>query len=155
MEIFLMGKENWRWGKKIEGRIYVQIPVNWRYIKRLKQNKCFFNAFWAFQVALVVKNLLANVGDIRCTFDPWVGKTSWRREWQPTPVFFPGESQGQRSLAGYSPWVAKSPLQLKWVSMHAKWLLSQRKKSRLRTRFRARKQEFFPDCAVKWRHGLG
>ena len=28
----------------------------------------------------------------------------WRREWQPTPVFLPGESHGQRSLAGYSPW---------------------------------------------------
>ena len=28
----------------------------------------------------------------------------WRRKWQPTPVFLPGESQGQRSLAGYSPW---------------------------------------------------
>ena len=31
----------------------------------------------------------------------------WRREWQPTPVFLPGESHGQRSLAGYSPWGAK------------------------------------------------
>jgi len=28
----------------------------------------------------------------------------WRREWQPTPVFLPGESHGQRSLAGYNPW---------------------------------------------------
>ena len=36
-------------------------------------------------------------------FDPWVGKIPWRRAWQPTPVFFPGESHGQRSLAGYSP----------------------------------------------------
>ena len=39
----------------------------------------------------------------RCEFDPWVGKIPWRREWQPTPVFLPGESHGQRSLAGYSP----------------------------------------------------
>jgi len=31
-------------------------------------------------------------------------KIPWRREWQPTPVFLPGESHGQRSLAGYSPW---------------------------------------------------
>ena len=37
-------------------------------------------------------------------FDPWVRKISWRRKWQPTPVFLPGESHGQRSLAGYSPW---------------------------------------------------
>ena len=34
----------------------------------------------------------------------WVGKISWRREWQPIPVFLPGEFQGQRSLAGYSSW---------------------------------------------------
>ena len=32
----------------------------------------------------------------------WVGKIPWRRKWQPTPVFLPGESSGQRSLAGYS-----------------------------------------------------
>ena len=39
----------------------------------------------------------------RCRVDPWVGKILWRRAWQPTPVFLPGESLGQRSLAGYSP----------------------------------------------------
>ena len=37
-------------------------------------------------------------------FDPWVRKISWRREWQPTPVFLPGEFHGQRSLASDSPW---------------------------------------------------
>ena len=36
-------------------------------------------------------------------FSPWVGKIPWRRAWQPTPPFLPGESDGQRSLAGYSP----------------------------------------------------
>ena len=41
---------------------------------------------------------------MRCGFHPWVGKTPWRRAWQPTPVFLPGESQGQRSLAGCCPW---------------------------------------------------
>ena len=40
----------------------------------------------------------------RCRFDPWVGKILWRRKWQPTPIFLPGEDHGQRSLAGYSPW---------------------------------------------------
>ena len=34
----------------------------------------------------------------------WVGKIPWRRKWQPTPVFLPGEPHGQRSLVGYSPW---------------------------------------------------
>ena len=37
-------------------------------------------------------------------FDPWVGKIPWRRAWQPTPVFVPGESKERRWLAGYSPW---------------------------------------------------
>ena len=32
----------------------------------------------------------------------------WRRKWQPTPVFLPGESHGQRSLVGYSPWGSPS-----------------------------------------------
>ena len=40
-------------------------------------------------------------------FDPWFGKMPWRRKWQPTPVFLPGKSHGQRSLAGDSPWGLK------------------------------------------------
>ena len=40
-------------------------------------------------------------------FNPWVGKTPWRRKWQPTPEFLPGKSHGQRSLVGYSPWGLK------------------------------------------------
>ena len=40
-------------------------------------------------------------------FNPWVGKISWRRKWQPTPVFLPGKSHGWRSLVGYSPWGRK------------------------------------------------
>ena len=40
-------------------------------------------------------------------FDPWVRKIPWRRKWQPTPVFLPGESHGQRGLEGYSPWGCK------------------------------------------------
>ena len=39
----------------------------------------------------------------RCGFNPWVGKILWKRAWQPIPVFLPGESSGQRILAGYSP----------------------------------------------------
>ena len=43
----------------------------------------------------------------RCGFNCWVGKIPWRRKWQPTPVFLPGKSHGQRSLAGYRPWGQK------------------------------------------------
>ena len=57
-------------------------------------------------------------------FHPWVGKIPWRRKWQLTPVFLPGESHGQRSLAGYSPWGLKesdtteSGLSLASLSIH-------------------------------------
>ena len=52
----------------------------------------------------VVKNPPANAG--RCKrhrFHPWVGKVLWRRAQKPSPRFLPGESRGQRSLAGCSP----------------------------------------------------
>ena len=40
----------------------------------------------------------------RPRFNPWVRKIPWRRAWQPPPGFLPGDSHGQRSLAGYGPW---------------------------------------------------
>ena len=40
----------------------------------------------------------------RRELDPWVGKIPWRRAWQPTPVFLPGESQGWGSLVGFRLW---------------------------------------------------
>ena len=39
----------------------------------------------------------------RCGFNPCVGKNTWGIKWKSIPVFLPGESHGQRSLAGYSP----------------------------------------------------
>ena len=53
----------------------------------------------------MVKNPPANAGKVRnMGSDPWVRKIPQRKKWQPTPVFLPGESHGQRSLVGYSPW---------------------------------------------------
>ena len=52
-----------------------------------------------------------------CRLDPWVGKIPWRKAWQPIPVFLPGESQGQRSLVGYSPWGHKR-VGHNWVTEH-------------------------------------
>ena len=49
----------------------------------------------------------------RCSFDPSVRKTPWRRKWQPTPVFLPEKFHGQRSLESYSPKVAKSQTKLR------------------------------------------
>ena len=56
----------------------------------------------ASQVVLVVKNVPANAGDMRHGFSPWIGKVPRRKAWEPTPVFLPGESHGQRSLVGCS-----------------------------------------------------
>ena len=57
------------------------------------------------KVELVVKNLPANAGDTRNVgWIPGLDPLYWRRKGQPTPVFLPGKSHGQRSLEGYSPW---------------------------------------------------
>ena len=50
-------------------------------------------------------------------FNPWAGKIPWRRAWQPTPVFLPGESHGQRHHR-----VAKSQSWLKRVSTHTQYM---------------------------------
>ena len=55
-----------------------------------------------FPASSVVKNLPAE--HEMWGFDPWVGKIPWKRKWQPTPVFLPGKSHGQWSLAGCSLW---------------------------------------------------
>ena len=60
-------------------------------------------------------------GDAGCKkheFDPWVGKIPWRRAWQPTPVFLPRKSHGQRNLVAMVHRVTKSRTWLKWLSMH-------------------------------------
>ena len=51
-------------------------------------------------MALTVKNPLQCR---RPRLDPWVGKIPWRRKWQPTLIFLPGESHGGNSVVGYSP----------------------------------------------------
>ena len=61
------------------------------------------DSFWASQGALVVKNLPATAGYITASI-PGSARFLWRRKWQPTLVFLPGEFHRQRRLAGYSPW---------------------------------------------------
>ena len=55
---------------------------------------------WAFQVAQWLRICLQCR---RCRSDPWVRKIPGRRKWQPTSVFSPGKSHGERSLEGYGP----------------------------------------------------
>ena len=54
----------------------------------------------------------------RYGFNPWAGKILWRRAWQPTPVFFPGEPHGRGAWQATVYRVAKSQTQLKQLSMH-------------------------------------
>ena len=54
-------------------------------------------------MVLVVKNPPAKTGNLSPEFDAWVGKIPWRRAWQPTPVFLPGEYHEQKILEGYNP----------------------------------------------------
>ena len=57
-----------------------------------------------FPHSSVGKKSACNAGDVRDTDSIPEGEDPWKRKWQPTPVFLPGESRGQRSLVGYSPW---------------------------------------------------
>ena len=79
----------------------------------------------AFLCSSISKESTCNVGvSLQCRrprFNPWVGKIPWRRKWQPTPVFLPRESHGQKSLAGCSPWGRKSQT---WLSY---WTTTTRK----------------------------
>ena len=55
----------------------------------------------------------------RHRFNPWVRKIPWRRKWQPTPVFLPGKSHGQRRLEGYNPWGGKESEVAEHACMYA------------------------------------
>ena len=65
----------------------------------------------------MVKNLLANEGDVRLRFDPWVGKFPRGMAWRPTPVLLPGEFHGQRSWWDTVHRVSKNWTCLKHFSM--------------------------------------
>ena len=74
---------------------------------------------WSFPSGAVIKNPPTNAGRRkRCRFNPWVGNIPCRRTWQPTPVFLPRKSHGQRSLVGYSPLGCKESDTTEWLSAH-------------------------------------
>ena len=95
---------DWQWGKlglALVGRamfskVLIQLSADgWSCTPSLPRGS---------QVALVVKNLPANAGDIRDTGSiPGSGRFPGGGHGKPTAVFLPGESHGQGSLAGYSP----------------------------------------------------
>ena len=83
---------------------------------------CFLLETWVlfvlsvvqFTIFLICESLIHGGSDGKASarnvgpwFDPWDGKIPWRRKWQLTPGFLPGESHRWRSLVGYSPWGRK------------------------------------------------
>ena len=75
------------------------------------------------RISSVVTSLMAQTVKKICLqcrrpkVDPWVGKITWRRVWEPTPAFLPGEFHRQRSLAGYSLWGHKESDMTKWLTL--------------------------------------
>ena len=67
----------------------------------------FYSKDQKILLTLLVAQMVKNLQFRRPGFDPWVRKIPWRRECLPTPVFFPGEFHGQRSLMGNNPWGCK------------------------------------------------
>ena len=59
---------------------------------------------FGISIALVAQTVKSLSTVWETQVDPWIRKISWRRKWQPTPVFLPGKPHGWRSLVGYSPW---------------------------------------------------
>ena len=62
------------------------------------------HVFWGFPGGSVVTEVAGNLHTMQKTWVQSLGQEDpWRRKWQPTPVFLPGETRRERSLAGYSP----------------------------------------------------
>ena len=85
-----------------------RITANSEYVER-------YTATEGFPGGSMVKNPPASTGDVGSI--PGSKKISWRRKWQPTPVLLPGESHGQRSLAGSSPWGHRELPTTKWAHL--------------------------------------
>ena len=108
----------------------------------------------------MVNNLPANAGDVRDSFNPWVGKIPWRKKWQRTPGYLPGKSHGQRSLAGYSPWNHKrvrEDLATEQQQQKCSIMLTESSLIIVREPIGSRKLECLhsnPVFAAKWTHKL-
>ena len=78
------------------------------------------------QGTLLVKNSTCQCR--RCKrhrFSPWVEVIPWSMQWQPTPVLLSGESHGQRSLVGYSPWGRKESDTTERLNSSTRWVVLQ------------------------------
>ena len=80
----------------------------------------FYSFLWLHGAFLVAQWLESTCQFKRRGFNSWIRKIPWRRKWQPTPVFLPGKSHGQRSLAGWSPWGHKK-IRHNWPTKQQQW----------------------------------
>ena len=106
-----------RWGKKKKTKAALRL-FSWNWIEGF-----YWKLMHCLGCLLLCKEPARQCRRFkRCEFIPWVRKSSRRRTWQPTPVFLPGESHGQRSLVGYNPWGRR--VGYDWACTHTeKWLV--------------------------------
>ena len=118
------GHESWKGGSRLltqmplsaEDYVDLEVPTGRKLLFRetlfllVAAGAAESERFRLFELATVpwwLRRLSVCLQCGRPGFNPWVGKIPWRRKWQSTPVLLPGESHGQRSLIGYSPWGRK------------------------------------------------
>ena len=93
--------------KRVKNCVHRIVCVN--HLLDLKAQRDIFLIHWypckCFPGGSVVKESACQCR--RLGLNLWVGKIPWRRKWQPSSVFLPGKSHGQRHLVGYSPWGRK------------------------------------------------
>ena len=96
---------NYRFPIQLTKRLDELLPLNWEnkmeIYFHINQTLAFIGLPWWFS---------GKESPCKCRrpwFNPWVGNISWGMAWQSTPLLLPGESHGQMSLAGYSPWGCK------------------------------------------------
>ena len=97
----------WKWKVKVKSLSHVRLSVTpWTAAHQAPLSMGFSRQeFWCgVPLPSLITDKESSCLPRRHRFNPWVGQIPWRRKWQPTLVFLPGESHGQRSLAGYSPW---------------------------------------------------
>ena len=90
----------------------------WAAVYRVAQNQT--------QLKRLSSSSSSSNGSRRPRFGAWVKKIPWRREWLPTPVFLPAESQGWRSLAGYTLWgpTESDTTEVTWQQQQQLWIIS-------------------------------
>ena len=127
LSLSLCGRGNSKIENKFRSRLCLTLLLMfvWSY------ESLYFGKRWEYQTFVKVAEIKAKRNltfckhnDSKSTYNgrrprfyPWVGKIPWKREWLPTPVFFPEEFHGQRSLVAYSPQSCKESNMTEWLTL--------------------------------------